>query len=216
MQINYAVHSATNTIDIVLERGAEKLYDRYLSQKLPDHTHSQNHALFNRNINLHEVAKPIKEPIETVPFTIADPISIDQHAPKRISIKKQQDGYSTLSPKNTTFCRSTKYQTIISDMKSTGIKNPTTENQNNSLNFEDPLGDITALSFSKERPMTMQTGRKTQREHNLLMLDSKVDEVEEKRAATCHTRKRKRYVSGKEKMSNMVKIRDEGPIMLHE
>lgn len=35
MERNYAVHSATNTIDVVLEKGAEKLYDKYLNQKLP-------------------------------------------------------------------------------------------------------------------------------------------------------------------------------------
>ena len=44
-----------------------------------------------------------------------------------------------------------------------------------------------------------------------MLLESKVEEVEEKRAATCHTRNRKKYVSHKEKMTNMVKLREDGP-----
>lgn len=35
MQGTYAVSSVSNTIDLVLEKGAHKLYDRYLDQKLP-------------------------------------------------------------------------------------------------------------------------------------------------------------------------------------
>ena len=58
MQANYAVHSATNTIDVVLEKGAEHLYDKYLNQKLPDHTHQQNATMFVKNLNMQEVSKP--------------------------------------------------------------------------------------------------------------------------------------------------------------
>ena len=61
--------------------------------------------------------------------------------------------------------------------------------------------------------MTMQVGR-SKRNSNLLEVESKVEEVEQKRAATCHTRKRKRYVSNQEKMSKMVKIKDENLLLL--
>ena len=69
MQRNYAVHSATNTIDIVLDKGAEKLYDKYLNQKLPNHTNSQNSTMFANNFNLHEITKPTRSSIEAVPFS---------------------------------------------------------------------------------------------------------------------------------------------------
>ena len=56
--------------------------------------------------------------------------------------------------------------------------------------------------------MTMQVGR-SKRPSNVLDVESKVEEVEEKRAATCHTRNRKKFVSHKDKMASMVKIKEE-------
>jgi hypothetical protein len=66
---------------------------------------------------------------------------------------------------------------------------------------------------STERPMTMQIGRNNRREGDL-GLESKLEEVEEKRAATCHVRKRK-AVSNREK-DRLVKIKEEMPIYLRE
>ena len=63
--------------------------------------------------------------------------------------------------------------------------------------------------------MTMQTGR-GKRDGNMLGVESKIQEVEEKRAATCHTRKRPKFVSAKEKMSKMVKLKEEGPLFFKE
>lgn len=63
--------------------------------------------------------------------------------------------------------------------------------------------------------MTMQTGR-SKRDSNLLGQESKLEEVEEKRAATCHTRKRRQYVSCKDKVSQMVKIKDEDLFLVQE
>ena len=60
--------------------------------------------------------------------------------------------------------------------------------------------------------MTMQTAR-VKRDSNLLGIESQVEEVEEKRAATCHTRNRKKYVSKQEKMAEMVKLKEDGPTM---
>ena len=63
--------------------------------------------------------------------------------------------------------------------------------------------------------MTMQVAR-SKRDSNLLDVESKLDEVEEKRAATCHTRKRNKYVSSHDKMSQMVKIKDEDLFLVQE
>ena len=60
--------------------------------------------------------------MESIPMTIIEAAPIDSRAPKRIQIKKQSDRFSTLSPKNTTFCKSTKYQTVVSNPKSTITK----------------------------------------------------------------------------------------------
>lgn len=42
MNKNYATISASKAIDILLDRGAEKLYDKYLQQKLPNHASHLN------------------------------------------------------------------------------------------------------------------------------------------------------------------------------
>ena len=78
------------------------------------------------NFNLHEVNKPLRNKIESVPLATIEAAPIDKNAPKRIQIKRQNDERSTLSPKNTTFCKSTKYQTIISAPKTSIIKNQNT------------------------------------------------------------------------------------------
>lgn len=206
MQANNAVHLAANTIDIVLEKGAEKLYNKYLGQKLPDHANTQNSTMLVNNLNMHEIAKPARRNIESVPLTVVEAAALDIHAPKRTPIKKHIDGLSTLSPKNTTFCRSTKYNTILTGQKSSGSKQGNTENQNNSMLSEENFGEG-ALSSKKERPMTIQTTRNKQSVNNYLSLESKVEEVEEKRAATCHTRKRQPFVSSKDKRKKMIRLK---------
>lgn len=42
MNKNYATLTATRAVETILERGAERLYDRYLQQKLPVHAHGLN------------------------------------------------------------------------------------------------------------------------------------------------------------------------------
>lgn len=54
----------------------------------------------------------------------------------------------------------------------------------------------------------MQTGR-TKRQSNILDVESKLEEVQEKRAATCHTRNRKKFVSQKDKIAKMVRLKEE-------
>jgi hypothetical protein len=61
----------------------------------------------------------------------------------------------------------------------------------------------------------MQVGR-SKRDSNLLGSDSKLEEVEEKRAATCHIRKRPKYVSTQDKMAKMVKIKEETLFLAQE
>ena len=61
----------------------------------------------------------------------------------------------------------------------------------------------------------MQVGR-GKRDSNVLGVESKLEDVDEKRAATCHTRKRNKYVSNHDKMSQMVKIKDENLFLVQE
>ena len=62
----------------------------------------------------------------------------------------------------------------------------------------------------------MQIGRNKLKQNPMLLMESKVQEVEEKRAQTCHTRKRKRYVSNQQKMAKMIKIKEEIPVLKEE
>lgn len=105
-------HAVSGAIDLLLEKGAHRLYDRYLDQKLPDHTQVQNATMFHNNIALHQVPKPSRDKIESVPLVIVQKVPIDTRTPQKVPVKKQQNPHSTLSPKNTTFARSTNYQTI--------------------------------------------------------------------------------------------------------
>ena len=172
---NYAVHSASTTIDIVLDRGAEKLYDKYLNQKLPDHSHAQNNTMFMKNLNLHEVVQPERATIESIPLTTIEHAPIDTMASKRISVSRPSNEFSTLSPKNTTFCKSTKYQTVIHSQLSTLDRNRNPEN-NTSMILDENFPDTT-IGSKNERPSTMQAGRKAARKSRVLDLDSRLEEV---------------------------------------
>jgi hypothetical protein len=58
----------------------------------------------------------------------------------------------------------------------------------------------------------MQVGRqKLHDKHGMINIDSKISEVEEKRAATCHTRKRK-VINQKEKIEKLIKMKDNNPL----
>lgn len=46
------------------------MYDKYLNRKLPQHSHEQNNSMFENNLNLHEVATPSRDKIESVPLVI--------------------------------------------------------------------------------------------------------------------------------------------------
>ena len=79
---------------------------------------------------MQEVNKPGKAQIESVPFVKVEHIPMDNYAPKKIPVLKQSDRFSTLSPKNTTFGKSTKYQTIIQSQLSKNDKNKNANAQN--------------------------------------------------------------------------------------
>jgi len=111
-------HSVNATIDLLLDKGAMQLYDKYLNNKLPQHAHKQNNSTLYNNLCLNEVIHSKRDVINLSPLTLVEQIPIDSMAPKHLGIKKEIDGYSTLSPKNTTFGKSTKYQTIIQSQKS--------------------------------------------------------------------------------------------------
>lgn len=63
-------HAVGGAIDLLLERGAHRLYDKYLDQKLPDHTQVQNATMFDNNLALQHVPKPSRDNIESVPLVI--------------------------------------------------------------------------------------------------------------------------------------------------
>ena len=57
--------------------------------------------------------QPARATIESVPLTTIEHPPIDTLATKRVTVSRPSNEFSTLSPKNTTFCKSTKYQTVI-------------------------------------------------------------------------------------------------------
>lgn len=60
MQGTYAV---SNAVDLLLEKGAHQLYNKYLNQKLPDHAQAQNSTMVDNNMALHQVPKPNRDKI---------------------------------------------------------------------------------------------------------------------------------------------------------
>ena len=100
------------------KRGHNGTLEKYLNNKLPQHTHKQNNSTFYNNLAINEVIHSKRDVINSSPVTIVEQIPIDTMAPKHLGVKKDIEGYSTISPKNTTFGKSTKYQTIIQSQKS--------------------------------------------------------------------------------------------------
>ena len=52
MNKKYATSSVGSAVEAILYRGAEKLYDKYLEQKLPNHAQNLNEDQFQSNINM--------------------------------------------------------------------------------------------------------------------------------------------------------------------
>jgi len=88
MSLSQVTHSVGATIDFLLQQGAAKLYDKYVNQKLPQHTYAQNNATLYNNLSINEVAQPTRDAINASPITTIDHIPIDTRAPKHISVKK--------------------------------------------------------------------------------------------------------------------------------
>lgn len=70
--------------------------------------------MFHNNFRMNSVKPPQGQTIEIVPNKMVEGINIDTLASKRVAIKRiNKNNYSTLSPKDTTGEKSTKYQTIM-------------------------------------------------------------------------------------------------------
>lgn len=83
---------------------------------------------------MHSVTHSIPQKIEIVQSNNVKAVPIDTNAPKRIFVAKNCDKYSTLSPKNTNFGKSTNYQTLLPSNKSNGGgKYPNAEITNDSI-----------------------------------------------------------------------------------
>ncbi len=85
---------------------------------MPQHAHKQNNSTLYNNLYLNEAIHSKRDFINSSTITMVEQVPIDSLAPKHLGVRKDMDGYSTLSPKNTTFGKSTKYQTIIQSQKS--------------------------------------------------------------------------------------------------
>ena len=78
---------------------------------------------------MQDFAAPNKERVEVIPMTAVETVAIDKYATKRIPVTKQNDvSLFTLSHKDNTFCKSTKYATILSAQQSILSKNKNSEN----------------------------------------------------------------------------------------
>ena len=84
MNKNYATISASKEIDTLLDSGAEKLYDKYLQQKLPNHASHLNDHQIQANIKTLSIKQPQKQSIDRVTLEMAKTIPIDSLATKRV------------------------------------------------------------------------------------------------------------------------------------
>lgn len=84
MNKNYATITAAKAIDTLLDRGAEKLYDKYLQQKLPNHASHLNDQQMQANIKTLSIKQPQKQSIDRVTLEMAKTIPIDTLATKRV------------------------------------------------------------------------------------------------------------------------------------
>lgn len=64
-----ANHSASCAIDMLIDRGAAKLYETYVCKKLPAHTNSQNAATLYNNLSLHSVKQDRRTEVNAVAIT---------------------------------------------------------------------------------------------------------------------------------------------------
>lgn len=91
MNRQYATIIAKQSIDNLLNKSAEKLYDQYLLHKLPSHANTMQQHTFNTNFKITTIQTPSQLPIEMVSNRIIHNIPNDTLAPKRIIIKKYVD-----------------------------------------------------------------------------------------------------------------------------
>jgi hypothetical protein len=122
MNKTIAVAAALNSIDGILQRGADNLYDKYLTRKLPPHTHAQNTAMLTHNFDLHGYPAPSSSHRPAFPPQTQH-LPTDTLAPKRITVRHNNPQYSTLSPKMTQE-RSTQHGTFVPSMPSSGFHPP--------------------------------------------------------------------------------------------
>jgi hypothetical protein len=88
MNKNFATMTVSRAVDTILDRGAEKLYDKYLEQKLPFHTYERNDDQFQNNLKILSVQYSQHEKMEVVATKAVQNIPIDSLAVKRISVKR--------------------------------------------------------------------------------------------------------------------------------
>ncbi len=117
MSLSQTAHSVNSTIDLILSKGATKLYDKYLANKLPQHVYLQNHATFYNNLDLNTIVPAEKGPVNVVPVTNVQMVPIDNQAVKHIASNKQSEGSCDFSPKQTQFGLTTKYQTAAKSQR---------------------------------------------------------------------------------------------------
>ena len=84
MNKNYATITAAKAIETLLDRGAEKLYDKYLQQKLPNHASHLNDQQIQANIKTLSIKQPQKQSIDRVTLEMAKTIPVDTLATKRV------------------------------------------------------------------------------------------------------------------------------------
>ena len=99
MNKNYATIHITHAIDGILDRGAGRLYDHYLTQKLPENANMHNTYTLTHNLNTHVIAHSKPAIIQTRPSPMPPPLGNDNIAPKRLQIKQSPGPQLRFSPK---------------------------------------------------------------------------------------------------------------------
>lgn len=150
--------------------------------------------------------------MEVVATRIVQNIPPDNFAAKRIAIKRSSMP-STFSPqKESTIDKSTKYQTVIQSQRTILEQQNTSKEIEDSMLLQEEIKQSPMFART-ERPSTMQVGRKQAREDHSIGQERI---VEDKRAATCHVRKRKSIAVQQAERKKLVKVHEEVPILLKE
>lgn len=109
--------SVGRAVESILERGAGRLYDKYLEQKLPSHAHNLNEDQFQSNLKILSLKACNNEKMEVIASRIVENIPVDSLATRRIFIKRHSIQPSCLMPKDSAIDKSTKYQTVIQSQR---------------------------------------------------------------------------------------------------